>query len=197
VIAGRHQHAVDAQAGDQLTQLLDLLDRRLLEHRRVRSDVVAEALGLANHGDRLVEHALARAHLVVRLAHAVEVDVDRQPLAGRDLAEHLGVEQQAVGAQVDVTLARDDRVDERRQLRVERRLAAAQRDGGRPALIDGGQAGLERQAIGELTGVTFDRAADAREVACVQRLQHQHEREALVAAQRLLDLIADLVSGDM
>ena len=68
---------------------------------------------------------------------------------------------------------------------------------GAPHSIDGRQARLERQAIRELAGVALDRAADAREVARVQRLEHQHEWVALLAAQRLLDLVADLVSGDV
>ena len=67
----------------------------------------------------------------------------------------------------------------------------------RAALVDGLQARLERQPIGQLAGVALDRAADARQVAGVERLQHQHERVALPAAQRLPDLVADHVGRDV
>ena len=86
---------------------------------------------------------------------------------------------------------------ERGQLRIQRRLAAADRHGRRAALVDGVQALRQRQPIGQLAGVPLDGAADARQVAGVQRLQHQHERVALPAAKRLSELVTNHVGGDV
>ena len=71
------------------------------------------------------------------------------------------------------------------------------RHGRRAALVDGAQAIRQRQPIGQLAGVPLDGAADARQVAGVKRLQHQHERIALPPAKRLSELVADLVGGDV
>ena len=141
--------------------------------------MVAAALPLADHLDRLVEHPLAGADVVVGLPHAVEVDVDHQALVRRDDPEDLLVEQQRVGAQIDVPLALDQPGDELGQLRVDGRLAAADRHGRRAGVLRRLEAPLDRQPVLELAGVALDGAADARQVAGVERLQHQHVGVAL------------------
>jgi hypothetical protein len=97
--------------------------------------VVTESLGLLDHLDRLIEHAAAVDDKVVRLLHAVEMHVDAEALVRCAPLEE-AIEQDAVGAEIDMALAGDDAVDEFGQLRVQRRLATANRDHRRPGVVD-------------------------------------------------------------
>src|SRR5439155_12907077 len=116
---------------------------------------------------------------------------------GGNQAEDLLIQEEAVRAQVDVALLPDDLGDELRQLRIDRRLAAADRDDGRLRDLDGLEALLQRQAIGKLPGVPLDGAAQAGQVAGVERLEHQHEWIALVAGEGIDDLVLDRARRDV
>ena len=72
------------------------------------------------------------------------------------------------------------------------------RDDRGAALVDGCEAFIERQALGEdLLGVVDLAAARAGEVAAEERLEHQDERVALDAAEALLEeVLADAVLLD-
>jgi len=139
----------------------------------------------------------SRADVVVRLAHAVEVDVDHEALVRRDRAVHVLVQQQAVRAEVDVALALDDLLDELRELGIDRGLAAADRDDGSTRALDGVDALTNREPVLELPRVALDRATDAGEVAGVERLEHQDERVALVAPDRVANRVLDRVRHDV
>src|SRR5258706_5636952 len=86
------------------------------------------------------------------------------------------------------TLFRYQPGQELRRLGIARGLTAADRDDRRLGNVGGLEAGLERQTVGQLAGVPLQRAADARQVARVERLEHQHERIAAVALQSVADL---------
>src|SRR2546422_2396491 len=86
---------------------------------------------------------------------------------------------------------------ELRQLRIDRWFAAADRHDGRLRDLNGLEACFDRQTVRELAGVTLERAADAGEVARIQRLEHEHERVAAVALQPVSDLMADRVGRDV
>src|SRR5262245_39714238 len=101
VVAGRHEHAVHADALEEPEHLLDLVDRRLAVDGRVGAHVVAEPLALPDHLDGAVEHAGAGGDEIVGLAHAVHVYVDRQPAVGFP-APVEATEQDAVRAELDV-----------------------------------------------------------------------------------------------
>ena len=195
LVARRDQHAVDRDLGELAAQLLHLVDVGFLEDRGVGGGVVAAALRLADHRQRLLVDPVLGADVVVGLLEAVEVDVDGQALVRRDDAEHLLVEQQRVGAEVDVAPALDDAGDQLGQLRVDGRLAAADRDRGRAALLHRLQARFDRHAVLELAGVPLLGAAEAGQVAGVERLEHEHEREPLVALHRVLDAVPHHVGG--
>ena len=107
-----------------------------------------------------------------------------QPLLG----EH------AVGAEVDVLAALEDAGHQGADLGVDHRLAAADAHDGGAGLVHGIQALLDGEAVLEVGGVFADApAAGAGEVAGVQRLEHQHEREARRAGQLVLGHVADHV----
>src|SRR5262249_20883417 len=135
--------------------------------------------------DRRLEHALALDGLVVRLFQAVEVDVEEEAAVGRKLVQALR-DEHAVGAEVDVLAALEDAFDGGADLGVDHRLAAADADDGGAGLVDGGEALGEGELFLDGLRVFADAAAaGAGEVAGVQRLQHQHQREALLALDRL------------
>src|SRR4029077_4817017 len=91
-------------------------------------------------------------------------------------------------------------LDQLRELRIDCGLAAADRDDRRLRALHRLDALVERQPVLELAGVALDRAADAREVARVEGLEHQHERVALVApdcvAHRVLNRVGHDVSRE-
>ena len=89
--------------------------------------------------------------------------------------------QHAVRAEVDVLAALEDlRRPARPISRVEQRLAAADRDDGRAALVHGRRHCSSESFCVMVVLVLADPAASrAGQVAGVQRLQHQHQREPL------------------
>src|SRR5262249_6895286 len=115
--------------------------------------------------------------------------VDHETAVRLDLPVDPLVEEEPVRAEIDVALPRDDAVHELLKLGIERRLAAADGDDRRLRGVDGLQALLDRKAILKLARVALDGAPDAREVAGVERLEHQHEGVALVALQRVHHLV--------
>jgi hypothetical protein len=82
------------------------------------------------------------------------MDVDREPLVGLRLLVE-AIEEDRVRAHDDVLLPRDDPVDELDDLRVDGRLAAADRHDGRAALVDRGEALRERQPVAEVARVAL------------------------------------------
>ena len=96
------------------------------------------------------------------------------------------LEQQRVGAEIDVALARDQRGDDLVDLLVHQRLSAGDRHHRCLAFLDRVDALLHRQTPLEDGILVLDlAAARAREVALIQRLELQHQRELLIAAQPL------------
>ena len=83
----------------------------------------------------------------------------------------------------------------RRHVDVDQRLAARDRNDRRAALIDRGQAFLDGEPFAQdLVGIRDLPAARALEVALEQRLEHEHERIARLAAQLLVqDVTANSV----
>ena len=120
------------------------------------------------------------------LAFAVHVDRECQVLARLEQVD-LFLEQQRVGAEVDVLLARDQAVDDLGDLRMHQRLAAGDGHHRRAALVDRAEALLGREVLLEhVRGILDLAAAGASQVAAEQRLQHQHQRIALAAVELLL-----------
>src|SRR4029077_20686465 len=154
----------------------------------------ARARGL-DRGDCPVERPLPVHGFVVPLAVAVQMYREREIRRRRVLIELL-LEQERVRAEIDELLARDDALDYLRHILVDQRLAARYRHDGRAALVDGLERVLDRHALAQDLVRIVDLAAPrAREVALEQRLEHQHERIALVALELLLEDVArDAVS---
>ena len=119
------------------------------------------------------------------IALAVHVDGEGQVLRRREQVELLA-EEQRVGAEVNVLLARDQAGDDLGDLRVHQRLAAGDGDHRGAAFLDRAETFVGREVLLEdVRGVLDFAAAGAGEVAAEERLEHQDERVALATAQAL------------
>ena len=120
-------------------------------------------------------------HLLV----AVEMHGPDEEWTGLVLV-HLLFHQQRIGAEIDELAARDDALDDLRQLAMQKRLAAGNRHDRGAAFIDGMQ-GIRHgdSLIEDFVGIIDLAAAGAGEIAAKERLEHQHKRIALAPGQML------------
>ena len=117
------------------------------------------------------------------LFHPVEVDVEEETRIRLELLQFLP-EKHSVRAQVDMAVAREDLHAKPGDVGIQQRLASADGNDGRAALVDRGEALLERDALADGLLVLADAAAArAGKVAGVERLQHQDQREPLLARE--------------
>ena len=135
-VARREHHAFDAQVHHLIEERADALRIGAIEKRRIGGDAEAALDRFANAVDRDVVAAFAADREIVVLALAIHVHGERQVLARREKMD-LFFQQQRVGAEVDVLLARDQPVDDLVDLRMHQRLAAGDGDHRRAALFDG------------------------------------------------------------
>ena len=188
-IARRHGDAVDAHLHDGVEELRHPLRVGVVEQRAVDVAAEAAALGVLDGGHGAVVGAGLADRLVVIFLVAVEMDRPdevRVRLVVLDVLFH----QQRIGAEIDELLARDDALDDLRQLLVQQRLAAGDRDDGRAAFVDRLKRICDRDAlVQDLVGIVDLAAAGAGQIAAKQRLKHQHQRVALPPRQLLPDEI--------
>ena len=191
-VARRDGDAVDAELRHRIEEGGDALRIRVVEEGAVDRDAEALGLGRLQRLDRAVVDARLADRLVVHLLVAVEMDRPGE-IGARLVLIDLLFEQQRVGADDREFLARDDALDDLRQVPVQQRLAARHDDHRRAALVDRGQRVLNRDAlVQDGVGIVDLAAARASEIAAEQRLQHQHERIALAASEMLAnDIGAD------
>ena len=200
LLVGRALVGVAGRDGDAVeTDRLHLVEERgqarrvgAVEHGAVDLRPKALALGQQDGVARGLEHAFEADRLVVHLLVAVEVDRPGEKGRRRVVVDLL-LQQQRVGAEDDELLLRDVALDDARHVAMQQRLAAGDRDDGSAALVDRFHALLVRQAlVQDLVGVIDLAAAGARQVAAKQRLEHEHQRVALVALEVLThDVRAD------
>jgi len=132
-----------------------------------------------------VEDAGPAHRFVVALAEAVDVHREREVRRWCEEVQLL-LEQERIGAQVHVALARHQCRDYLIDLLVHQRLSAGDRDHGGLAFLDGVDALLHREPALQDGVLVLDLAAPrAREVALVEGLELEDEREFLVAPQPL------------
>ena len=186
-VAGREHHAFDAEGHHLVEEGADGLGVGAVEQRRVGRDPEAAFHRFADSFDGDVVAALAADGEVVVLFLAVHVDGEGEIFAGREEVD-LFLEQQGVGAEVDVFLAGDEAFDDLADVGVEEGLAAGDGDHGGAALVGGFEAFFGRELFLEDVGGVLDfAAAGAGEVAAEQRLEHEHEGVLLAAGEALLE----------
>ncbi len=153
------------------------------------------ALAALMPSNGFAEHAVALDADIVRLLETVEVHVEEQTRGGLEFREPLA-DEHAVGAEVDVLLAREDFARQPPDFGIDHRLAAADGNDRRSAIVHRRQALLDRQNFVDRRLILANAAAArAGEIAGVQRLEHHHEREFLLAAEALAREIARHVGG--
>ena len=137
-------------------------------------------LGGLDAFDGVVEDALALHGESCFFSMPSRWTLKKKRVVGLEFVQPL-LDEHAVGAEVDVLARSRISRDQLADLGIDHRLAAADADHRRAALVDRGQALFERQLLLDGGLVLADAAAaGAGQVAGVQRLEHQHEREALV-----------------
>ena len=186
-VAGRDHHAFDAEVHHFVEERADALRIGAIEQRGVGGDAEAARTASRTPSTRDFVAAFVADRKIVMLALAVQVDGEGEVLAGLEEVQ-LFLEQQRVGAEVDVFLARDQAFDDLVDLRVHQRLAAGDGDHGRAAFVDGLEAFLGRKVLLEDVGRILDfAAARAGQIAAEQRLEHEHQRVAPAALEALLE----------
>src|SRR5438874_67505 len=187
-VARRDHHALDAEVHHRVEELAHAQRVGAVEERRVGRDAESTPERLADPLHRLGEDAVAADRFVVLLTEAVHVDAEGEVL--RRLEEprlELFLEEERVGAEVDVLLPRDEFRHEPADLRVHERLAARDRHHWRAALVHRGHALLDAQVLLEDLRRVLDLAAPrAGEVAAEEGLEHEDERIARGAPKPLL-----------
>src|SRR5208283_4009784 len=135
---------------------------------------------------KLVSAFTAHGKIVVLLL-SIHVHREAQIFAGFEQVQ-LFFQQQRVGAEIDIFLAREQAVDNFIDLRMHQRLAAGNRDHRRSTLINRFEAIFQGEIGFQDVGRVLDlAAAGAGQVAAEQRLEHEHKRVAGTAQQALLE----------
>src|SRR5262249_40059512 len=115
-----------------------------------------------------------------------------EPGGREDPGLELLLEEDGVGAEVDVLLASDQRLHQRADLRIHEGLAAGNGDHGRPALVHRPQTLLQAEvALQDVSGVLDLAAPRTGEVAAKQGLEHEDQRIALPTTKLLFQDITD------
>ena len=189
-VSGRKHHAFDSELHHLVKMFAHAVRIGAVEERRVRGNAEAAPQRFFHAFNGLIVSTFAADREIVVLTLAVHVDGKRQVLARLEQIE-LFLEQQRVGAEIDIFLARHQAFHDLADLRVHQRLAAGNAHHGCAALIHGSEALLRREFfLQDVRRILDLAAARARQVTAKQRLQHQHQRIALASGQLLFNNIA-------
>jgi hypothetical protein len=180
--------AVDVELFEEPEQFGDFVHVGFFVDRGVGADHETGLFGDLDAFDRVLEHAFSLDSDVVILLKPVQVHVEEKALVRTKFVETL-LDEHAVGAKVDVLISLKDPGYQLADLRIHHRLAAADGNHGRATFIHRRQALFHRDALcdGRLV-LANTPASGARQIASVQRLEHQHDREALVHHRMRLTL---------
>src|ERR1700729_1688480 len=181
-VTRRYRNAIDAELSHGIEEGGDTRRVRIVEEGAVDGDAEALRLGRFERLDSAVVDAWLADRLVMHLLVAVEMDRPGE-IGARLVLIDLLFEQQRIGADDRKFFARNDALDDLRQVSVQQRLPPRHNDYGRATLIDRGQRILNGDPfVKNGVGIVDLAAAGASEVATEQRLEHQHERIALATS---------------
>ena len=189
-VTGRNHHAFDPGVHHLGEKRADRFAVDAFEHGRIGgyAETGPDCLADCFKGN-LVPTFLTDRQIVMLLL-AIHVDGERKVLARFEKMQLL-LEQERIRAHVDVLPAGHQALDNLLYAGMHQRFAAGDGDCGYAALFDGAEALFGRKfAFENMTGILDLPAAGAREIAAVERLQHEHQRVAFAALQLLLEHIA-------
>ena len=171
--------AIDAESLQVGEKVGDLFDVCLFVNCSVGSDEKTRRLGCFDAFNCFAENAIALDANIVSLFEAVQVDVEEQARRRREVAK-MFADKHTVGAKVDVLFAGKNFVGQAANLRVNHRLATADRNDRRAAVVNRLQALLDGEHLVD-GGLVFANAAAAcaGEIAGVKRFEHHHQRKFL------------------
>jgi hypothetical protein len=184
-VSGRDHHALDADFHHLVEEVADAVRIGAVEQSRVGGHAEAGVDRGADSVERDVVSTFAADGKIVMLLLAVHVNREAQIFAGLEQVQLL-FEQQRVGAEINIFLARDQAFDNFVDFWMHQRFAAGDGDHGGSALIDGFEAIFRGQVGFQDVGRVLNLAASGTsQVAPKQRLQHEHERIALASGHLL------------
>ena len=135
-VTGREHHALDAQVHHIVEKMANALRVGAVEERGVGGYAEATLQGQLDRFDGFVVSAFAANGEIVFFALAIHVNREGQIFAGGEEVQ-LFFQEQRVGAEVDVLLARDQSVHDFGDLGMHQRLAAGDADHRRATFING------------------------------------------------------------
>ena len=184
-VSGRDHHALDADFHHLVEEVADAVGIGAIEESGVGGHAETGCDGGADSVESDVVSTFAADGKIVVLFLSVHVNGEAQILAGLEQVQ-LFFQQQRIGAEIDIFLARHKAFDNFVDLGMHQRFAAGDGDHGRSAFVDGFEAGFRREIGFQDVGWVLDLAASgAGQVAAEQRLEHEHERIALASGQFL------------
>lgn len=189
VTGGKH-HAFDAKAHDIIKEITDILRIGSVEKSGIGRNTEAAFDRFFNGFDGSFKSAIAADGLIMMLAVAVEVNAKGEIFRG--LKEiHFLLQQQRVGAKINVFFPRDETIDDFVDFIVDEGFATGDADHRSTALISGGPALLGREAfIKNVVRVLDFSATGTGEITAEKRLEHEHEGIVAVTFQLLINDVA-------
>ena len=185
-IAGGKHHALDANLHHFVEEGAHALGIGAVKKRGVGGYAEATLQRFFDSVERQIITAFAAHGKVVMLFLPIHVNGKRQVLARLEKMEFF-LEQEGIGAEIDVLLARDEAFHNLVNFGVHQRLAAGDGYHWRAALFHGFEAFFGRQfLLQDVSRILNLSTARASEIAPEQRLEHEHERVALTSLQLLL-----------
>src|SRR5437660_3574481 len=185
-VAGGKHHAFHAQGHHLIEEVAHAGGIGTIEERGVSRHPETAPQGFFDSLDGDIVAALAANRKIVVLALAVHVNGKSQVFAGTEQVD-LFLEQQSVGAEINVFTAGHQSVDDLRDLRMHERLAAGNADHGSAAFLNGAEAFFRGEMFLENMGRILDLAAAcAGEITAEERLQHQHKWIPFASRKSLL-----------
>ena len=184
-ISGGDHHALDPDVHHLVEEVAHAVGICAIEQGRVGGHAEAGLDGFADPVESDVESAFAANGKIVMLFLAVHVDGKAQIFAGLEQVQ-LFLEQQRVGAEVNVFLAGDQAFNNLVNLGMHERFAAGDRDHRGAAFVHRLETFFRSEVFFQDVGGVLDLSASgARQIAAEQRLEHEHERVALASGQLL------------
>ena len=197
IVARRNHRTLHPNAANQPEHLGQILHIAAPENSGIGADPIPPIQRLLQSRHRLLKHPGAGHRFVVLFLHPVQMNHPAQILGRQNLVHH-PLQKQPVGAAIDEILFRHQPVDDFVDTRMDRRFAPGDRHDRRPRFLDRGDGLIHRHHLIQHRLVLPDPpAADAGQVAHLQRLQHRNQRKPPPPPRLLLKNVTGKAHGQL